>query len=55
MPIYDFDDLMAQLHGRKIEMPLGTKTMELSDVERVEIEFTFVQRVLGLTTGSHRY
>ena len=46
----DFDDLMAQLNGREIEMPLGKKTMHLTDVEREEINITFVHRVLDTIT-----
>ncbi|MDF1544604.1 MAG: nodulation protein NfeD [bacterium] len=46
----DFDDLIAQLHGREIEMPEGIKVMELSEVEREDIEVTFVQRLLNAIT-----
>jgi membrane-bound serine protease (ClpP class) len=47
----DIDDLLDQLNGREIEMPYGTKTMELDRVDIEDIDPSFAQLVLQIVTS----
>ncbi len=46
----DLDDLFEQLDGQEIELPQGTKVLNLKSVRTEEIEPTWVQRILDVIT-----
>jgi len=47
----DLDDLLAQIDGREVELPWGTRKMSLENVTTEELEISFVHRFLGIITS----
>jgi membrane-bound serine protease (ClpP class) len=47
----NLQDLLAQLDGRETEVPSGPVTLDLKNASTLEIEITFVQRMLEVITS----